>query len=346
MSGAGVAAIEADWLTFESNLIYNTSWRTNSASSGISILTPFDFSGTNIPGGYYRVLISGNEVFDKECRKRWATAEPIFSDGNGIIVDKNRNFSGTNDVTFPACRGRTLVQNNLSYRNGGSGIHAFISDNVDIVNNSTHSNSRRSAFQGGYGEIYANASNGIRIYNNIMIADSGKPLNDSNYSTNAIPSRRRNPRTTGVTFRNNVYKFNDTDIDGSTVSGGVTVLYPMVNNTPVVIRHPPEFQQWQKDADLGREAARLNENADASLAQNNIRTYTVVFTNAAQSDYTLAAGSGARQRGALTVGNGDSTEVPFISSLDIDLAPRVQGTLAAPAALLPDAGAIESPATF
>jgi len=58
------------------------------------------------------------------------------TDGNGIIIDSNRGQQ-TNGVAY---EGATLIFGNLTYDNGGRGVHIYQSDNITVVNNTTYHN--------------------------------------------------------------------------------------------------------------------------------------------------------------------------------------------------------------
>jgi parallel beta-helix repeat protein len=87
-----------------------------------------------------------------------------FSDGNGIIVDSVRRY-----------RGRILVANNVAVNNGGSGIHSFKSDRVDIVNNTAYLNGATPELR--WGQIFVQSSTDVRVVNNILWARDGQPVN-------------------------------------------------------------------------------------------------------------------------------------------------------------------------
>ena len=59
------------------------------------------------------------------------------TDGNGIILDTWVGGIGGNDNTYPNA---TLVLGNVSYSNGGRGIHVFATSNVTVANNSVFGN--------------------------------------------------------------------------------------------------------------------------------------------------------------------------------------------------------------
>jgi hypothetical protein len=87
-----------------------------------------------------------------------------------------------NGSTLGPYTGRVLVANNISVNNGGSGMHAFSSEHVDFINNTTWHNSQVLA----YGEIFANSSNDVNVLNNICVAAAGKPMNTTYQDKNLI----------------------------------------------------------------------------------------------------------------------------------------------------------------
>ena len=196
MSAAGVAAIETDWWFVENNDIHdNCNW-TIYGTSGISSLTPANFDGT---AGTYRHYWLGNRLYRNETKIPWVSIGAI-SDGNGAILD---TFLDTRHGPY---LGRSIVANNLTYENGGSGIHTYKVNGADIVNNTAVRNSHSPDLE--YANIFGNSSNDIVIANNIIVASAGEPINGASYSTAF-------PQTTGVTFLNNLYLS-----DGSTVEIG------------------------------------------------------------------------------------------------------------------------------
>lgn len=79
--------------------------------------------------------------------------------------------------------GRTLVQSNLCYDNGGSGIHTVKANRVDIIGNTAYLNSASKSLE--YSQIYAYSSDDVRIINNVFYAPRGKPLDLSTEKSSA-----------------------------------------------------------------------------------------------------------------------------------------------------------------
>lgn len=161
MPGAGLSAIRADYITFEYNRIYNCAWFMMYGGSGISYLTPVDVD--NNTG--YKMIVRGNIVSNCHTDVPWVRVGSAFdySDGNGIIIDVNSGYNG-----------RTLVENNVSFNNGGSGIHGYKASHVDIVGNTAYWNGWK--YNGNYGEIWAHQGSDVRIYNNISY---GRPTSQN-----------------------------------------------------------------------------------------------------------------------------------------------------------------------
>ncbi|MBC7745024.1 MAG: right-handed parallel beta-helix repeat-containing protein [Flavobacterium sp.] len=186
--GGGIGAIQADYITFEGNTVYNNAWYTIYGGSGMSILTPFN--SDNSTG--YKNIIRNNTCYGNKTTIPWIQLDRL-SDGNGIIIDvNNRTYGATTGTGYYT--GRTLVENNISYNNGGSGIHAFDAQHVDIINNTAFSNGQVV----GYADIYASYATDVKIMNNIMYSRNGGKVNEINKYGGA-----------NVIYANNVY-FNGT----------------------------------------------------------------------------------------------------------------------------------------
>ncbi len=171
--GGGIGANQADYVTVEDNLVYNNSWYSLFGTSGISF---YQFWNFDRKAGYHNI-IRRNKTFnnrsyvplpwDRLCR---------IMDGNGIIIDDFRNTQ--NGSALGNYEGKTLIENNISWYNGGTGIHTFKSDHVDIVNNTAYCNSQSTELNEG--QILAGFGDDIRIVNNILVSDLNNIIN-SNY---------------------------------------------------------------------------------------------------------------------------------------------------------------------
>jgi hypothetical protein len=177
--GGGIQVSGGDYITIEDNEVYRNAWYSVYANSGISIYQPYNYdAGTN-----HKIIVQRNKSYDNDSKVKWQVGCK-FSDGNGIIIDDTRN--GQNTSSYGVYAGKTLVANNIASNNGGSGIHAFASNNVDIVFNVSYLNGQRSGYNDG--GIYGNTTTNVQILNNIIVGVSGKNVltnfTNSNYVVN------------------------------------------------------------------------------------------------------------------------------------------------------------------
>jgi predicted esterase len=169
-AGGGINVIHSDRVALEGNHCYDNCHWMVFAGSGLSIYQPFNFEAAP---NEYRILARNNRCHDNYCTQPWiVTKKP--SDGNGMIVDDTRNTQ--NKSTNGIYTGRILIQNNLSYANGGSGMHAFSSDRVDFINNTVTGNNT----QLDYSQLGITQCSDCRVLNNILVAPKDKPVNRVN----------------------------------------------------------------------------------------------------------------------------------------------------------------------
>ncbi|XMN11783.1 right-handed parallel beta-helix repeat-containing protein (plasmid) [Streptomyces griseobrunneus] len=182
-AGGGIGASDIDHITIDRNHVYSNAWYSVYANSGISILSARDVDGGDVKA--HRIRITNNRVHDNESKVKWERCK-CYSDGNGIIIDTLKASDGR-----PGYRSRVLVANNLSYNNGGSGIHSFKSQHVDIVNNTAYKNGRSTRME-SYANIFAHDSTDVRLLNNIAYGRPGQATNSKS-------------RNTDVTYDYNIY---------------------------------------------------------------------------------------------------------------------------------------------
>lgn len=189
-SGGGIAMIECDYVTVEDCYVYNNAWFMRYGGSGITTLNLWAFD--NKPG--YHVVIQRNRVCNNRTLVPWEKIGKL-SDGNGILLDvtnrdgqsttnpdgdaiikKDKDDNSKRKSLRPVWNNRSLIANNISVFNGGSGIHTFRTCHVDILNNTTYWN-------GGcvdYEELFANASYDIVVRNNIIVPRPGGRVTSNN----------------------------------------------------------------------------------------------------------------------------------------------------------------------
>lgn len=160
--GGGIGAFKADYLTIENNRSYNNNWFGMYGGSGISVI--FNRNSDNNTS-IYKTIVSGNTSYNNYSQVPYAySSSGKLSDGNGIIIDINYKTTETPDYN-----GRTLVENNIVYGNGGSGIHVFYAQHVDLINNTAYSNEKVLE----YGNLGAYFSADVKFRNNIAYSKNG-----------------------------------------------------------------------------------------------------------------------------------------------------------------------------
>lgn len=170
--GLGIGSRGADHMTIDRNHVYSTSWYTVFATSGISILAARDIDRGD--PRTYKIRVTNNTVHDNETKVKWERCK-CYSDGNGIIIDTLKDKAKAGE-SGPDYQGRVLVANNVSYNNGGSGIHSFKSQHVDILHNTAYQNGR-SPRMDSYANIFAHDSKDVRLLNNVAYGRPGQATN-------------------------------------------------------------------------------------------------------------------------------------------------------------------------
>jgi parallel beta-helix repeat protein len=174
--GGGINFIQSDYITVDGNEVFNNAWYSVYANSGISMWQNWNSDGETHK---YKMIVTNNRVYNNRQYIEWIAVGRI-TDGNGIIIDDSRNTQ--NGSNLGRYRGRTLVANNVTFRNGGSGIHTYESDHVDIFNNTAVLNNQSPELNGG--QIFAADSSDVKVLNNILYAFPGKRMNGNSRSSN------------------------------------------------------------------------------------------------------------------------------------------------------------------
>lgn len=174
--GGGIAIIQADYVTIDRNEVFDNSFYSVYANSGISLWQNWRLDHAT----GYKIFVTNNKVYNNRQYIPWIATGTI-TDGHGIIIDDSRNTQ--NNSTLGAYTGKTLIANNITFNNGGNGIHTFSSDRIDIVNNTAYLNNQSPEINDG--QIVANKSGNVTIFNNILYAIAGKRIN-SNWSNQNV----------------------------------------------------------------------------------------------------------------------------------------------------------------
>lgn len=167
-SGGGVAAQSTDYLLIENNIVHHNGYYGPWGFSGISILKNWNFD--NYRG--YKMIVRNNSSYANRNYVPffYSNIDPDkrrITDGNGIIIDYFRESITIVDgkKTLIPYIGRTLIENNVSYFNGGRGINILKSDHVDVINNTTYQNSQT---ENSTGDISLTETDHVNLYNNIL----------------------------------------------------------------------------------------------------------------------------------------------------------------------------------
>ncbi|BAZ51282.1 right-handed parallel beta-helix repeat-containing protein [Nostoc ellipsosporum NOK] len=181
-SAGGIVTNLSDYITIEDNIISENAWYTSQGAQGISLLHNLNFDNNTTD---YRNLIKGNVVYNNRSFIPW-DGRAVITEGHGIMIDSSKQTK-VGSVNIPYT-GKTLISNNIVYNNGGSGIVALRSANVDIVNNTTYQNGQSPEYTKTAGEIDAIGSSKIKVVNNIMQAKPNGLVNNISGATQTIYS--------------------------------------------------------------------------------------------------------------------------------------------------------------
>jgi hypothetical protein len=162
--GGGIATMQSDFIRIEGNIAIRNAFFSPWQNSGISIYQPQAMGS----GPALRQLILNN-ISALNDNHAPAPGQQYATDGNGIIVDDGRNTQ--NGSQAGPYRFLTLVENNLVFGNGGSGVRVFESDRVTVRRNTSYWNDNtRSPRQQERSELAAMNCKDCRFERNVAIA--------------------------------------------------------------------------------------------------------------------------------------------------------------------------------
>ena len=166
-AGSGIGVAYGDCYTIEGNVCHTNCATNGYQGSGISIYAP---RAVEDGAESFRNFVRRNHCFDNIAIDLPGDPEPPHSDGNGIIIDDFKNSQKRHPAgNYPF---KTLVENNLVYRNGGRGVHVYLSDHVTVLNNTSYHNNRDQLNPGTWrGELSNIASSNTIWANNIAVAN-------------------------------------------------------------------------------------------------------------------------------------------------------------------------------
>jgi parallel beta-helix repeat protein len=183
--GGGIQTIQSDYITIVNNKIYNNAWYSIFAPSGISVYQCYNSDSNTTTN---RNVIKKNVIYNNKMLVPWPSHSCQITDGNGIIIDDNKNTQ--NGSTLGEYTGKTLIENNVVYENGGRGIHVFIADNITIVNNTCYNNCSTAEISEGEITVIGKSSTipnkNCSVYNNIMYVRTGEKVNTASNTQNYL----------------------------------------------------------------------------------------------------------------------------------------------------------------
>jgi len=137
--GSGIHTYLTDYLTIENNEVFECGWYSSLLESGIHLIQNKD-TDTNTG---VKNIIRNNYVYANFTYVPGIYSNE-FSGGDGILVEDGQHVY--NNTEIPRYQGITLIENNITFNNGGSGINVHRSDNVWISHNTSYKNSANPSF--------------------------------------------------------------------------------------------------------------------------------------------------------------------------------------------------------
>ncbi len=275
---AGVGTGGGEYFFFLHNLAYdNVNVACSAQGSGLGMVIARAFAGytptsADLVWAPFHNVIEFNVAHDNIINQCGTASNPYDTDGNGIIIDTFNNAGSTNiDYTY-----QTLVANNVTYNNGGKGVHVFRSDYVTIANNTAYNNNLDPFNSGiGRGEIDSFYGQNNVIINNIAYAvpaaSPSDPRCDGVNYTNTAPYTC--PLMTNVAF------------DGASTPGTTSNVW---SNNLSFGGAPP--YGWGPDGNIMLSPDTMNCSAGTDPNQCNIDPN---FVNVPGSNFALQSGSPA-----------------------------------------------------
>ncbi|WP_196893792.1 right-handed parallel beta-helix repeat-containing protein [Aureivirga marina] len=164
---AAIRVQQSDYVTVSRNIVYHNTYWTSLGVGAItvaeSIVNPENDTFDGI-----KIKITENKVYENENRLiSWSPSKSfvhfVIDEGTGIFLTRNED-------TYS--HGKMLIANNLSYKNGASGIVCHLTNDVIIEHNTVYDNGETN--HGLAGGIGINASTNVQILNNISYAKENK----------------------------------------------------------------------------------------------------------------------------------------------------------------------------
>lgn len=233
--GAGLSSNDADWITVQNNIIYNTGWWTTAGTHGVanSKLLSADRSGAALE----KIVLDGNLLFGNQS----LVISHVFSKGFvTLTIDEGNGLHLQN--TAGTFFGRARVENNLVLFNGKAGLGLNTIDQVTV---------RRNAF-----------------YRNARVVDTGELALQSSTLEDAS-GNLFHPRPNRHTIKDSESQFLNIGANATTGAATDGAQFPAVLRAPAVFRNPAALDfgtaaglpatMGVPDAHLQRMTSKLSE---------------------------------------------------------------------------------------
>jgi Secretion system C-terminal sorting domain len=271
--GAGIGMVHSDYITVRNNLVYDNSWYTLFGTSGISLYQCFNYDNNT---SAYRNVIEGNISHHNRLYVPWVFAPCAIYDGNGIILDDFNNTQ--NNSTSGIYNGKTLVRNNIVYRNGGSGMHSYLCRNVDFINNTAYKNSQ--SYEVNNGEIFASNSKDCKIINNILYADTNNIVNSSYSDTNTIYLNNLHfSGTTTAIFNTTCLVANPNFVNEAANDFHLQSNSPCIDNGNAITYAPKDFDENTRPQGIRSDIGAYEFLNSSNLKQEKIKSQIKLYPN-------------------------------------------------------------------
>ena len=283
----GIYLNKSDFITVQGNVVYNNA--SSQVISGISIHLAQNITGSSSTKGF-RIIVKDNVAYNN------VTKTAAHTDGNGIIIDDFKalkdNAKGLSPYKFA-----TLVEGNITYGNGSSGISVFSSDYVTVRSNIAYHNNVDLKSPGNWrGEIQNTNSSHTTWIDNIAVTN----LNIHRDNT-AIANVSITGKNSDVTWKDNLTFNGNPGADSIRTSNGNSA--PSGSNNDLG-RNPNLSVSDIKSmaAKLGNGNANVTASAKADTDTASAGADVDTGTSKAPGDMVLNGKAGADK---LTGGAGD-----------------------------------------
>lgn len=267
----GISANFSDYVTIFGNIVYGNSNQAPNQTSGISIYAARDLD--HLPG--FHTTIANNISYNNRNLVRPNYTVPngtvvtgnCATDGNGIIIDSNRGQQ-TDGVPYQSA---SLIFGNLTYNNGGRGIHIYESDNITIINNTSYHNISDPLLcdPSHQGEISVIQANNVSLFNNIAVsAGVARALVDENTSGSVWKHNLSFGSTSGFDHSTNLV-FDQSNLVGA----DPMFVAPSINPSAANFSLRPGSLATRKGASFSTSQADLSGNVSPANSPVNLGAY-------------------------------------------------------------------------